>query len=403
MLVNQTYFIDSCDDVELNIKRKNKLEYRITYDDSKEMKAIVFMIGAYGSNVSILEFDRQYIAQKYNVIVVNVIYWCFGVRPDNQEGGGRYSAELMILEEDLESLRKVASELKIETNGLSVESAGYFVNVLNQHIQELKNKSKVDDDFQVSITSTLIPPHGEYQNYGIMAAIDHINVLKDIIQKYPQFQSLPKIYGGCSYGGYLSLLISKIAPWHVSAILDNSGEALLLLKYIIGRNLNEVEFNIRQKNISVGCFLKTYWNVDPNSSYCFKNENYMIRALLNPTHLNIQAQKNNIINYISYHSSTDLMSPVKDKIQLMQIYQMLGYDVNFHLIKDEDIDGRFIKHSNHGGGISIKALFKKELPKILEKYQGKIFDFKQDEICYPCGNSMFVFKDNYDKFELKII
>ncbi|WP_308400654.1 DUF2920 family protein [Campylobacter lari] len=88
MLINQTYFIDSCDDVELNIKRKNKLEYRITYDDSKEMKAIVFMIGAYGSNVSILEFDRQYIAQKYNVIVVNVIYWCFGVRPDNQEGGG---------------------------------------------------------------------------------------------------------------------------------------------------------------------------------------------------------------------------------------------------------------------------------------------------------------------------
>ncbi|MBT0826914.1 DUF2920 family protein, partial [Campylobacter lari] len=32
MLINQTYFIDSCDDVELNIKRKNKLEYRITYD-----------------------------------------------------------------------------------------------------------------------------------------------------------------------------------------------------------------------------------------------------------------------------------------------------------------------------------------------------------------------------------
>lgn len=29
-----------------------------------------------------------------------------------------------------------------------------------------------------------------------MAAIDHINVLKDIIKKYPKFKSLPKIYGG---------------------------------------------------------------------------------------------------------------------------------------------------------------------------------------------------------------
>ncbi|WP_257396224.1 DUF2920 family protein [Campylobacter lari] len=47
MLKNETYFIDSCDDVELNIKRENKLEYRITYDDSKEMKAIVFIIGGF--------------------------------------------------------------------------------------------------------------------------------------------------------------------------------------------------------------------------------------------------------------------------------------------------------------------------------------------------------------------
>ncbi|EAJ2693142.1 TPA: DUF2920 family protein, partial [Campylobacter jejuni] len=29
MLINQTFEIDSCDDVELNIKRTSKLEYRI--------------------------------------------------------------------------------------------------------------------------------------------------------------------------------------------------------------------------------------------------------------------------------------------------------------------------------------------------------------------------------------
>ncbi|MBZ7964755.1 DUF2920 family protein, partial [Campylobacter sp. 2457A] len=43
MLVNKTYEISSCDDVELNIKRTSKLEYRITYDDEKEIKAIVFI------------------------------------------------------------------------------------------------------------------------------------------------------------------------------------------------------------------------------------------------------------------------------------------------------------------------------------------------------------------------
>ncbi len=41
MIINQIYSIDSCDDVELNIKRGSKLEFRLTYDDSKEIEAIV--------------------------------------------------------------------------------------------------------------------------------------------------------------------------------------------------------------------------------------------------------------------------------------------------------------------------------------------------------------------------
>ena len=40
MIINQIYSIDSCDDVELNIKRGSKLEFRLTYDDSKEIEAI---------------------------------------------------------------------------------------------------------------------------------------------------------------------------------------------------------------------------------------------------------------------------------------------------------------------------------------------------------------------------
>ncbi|EAI6117351.1 DUF2920 family protein, partial [Campylobacter coli] len=59
MLINQTFEIDSCDDVELGIKRTSKLEYRISYDE-KEIKAIVFIIGGYGANanISFLDFDR---------------------------------------------------------------------------------------------------------------------------------------------------------------------------------------------------------------------------------------------------------------------------------------------------------------------------------------------------------
>ncbi|PJQ25356.1 DUF2920 family protein, partial [Campylobacter jejuni] len=47
MLINQSFEIDSCDDVELNIKRTSKLEYRISYDDEKKNKPIVFIIASY--------------------------------------------------------------------------------------------------------------------------------------------------------------------------------------------------------------------------------------------------------------------------------------------------------------------------------------------------------------------
>ncbi len=69
MLINQIFEIDSCDDIELNIKRTSKLEYRISYDDEKEMKAIVFIIGGYGANTNIhfLDSYRNYIAKKFDV------------------------------------------------------------------------------------------------------------------------------------------------------------------------------------------------------------------------------------------------------------------------------------------------------------------------------------------------
>ncbi|WP_265606404.1 DUF2920 family protein, partial [Campylobacter jejuni] len=41
MLINLSFEIDSCDDVGLNIKRASKLEYRISFDDEKEINAIV--------------------------------------------------------------------------------------------------------------------------------------------------------------------------------------------------------------------------------------------------------------------------------------------------------------------------------------------------------------------------
>ncbi len=407
MLINQTFEIDSCDDVELGIKRTSKLEYRISYDDEKDLKTIVFVIGGYGANANIYFLDsyRNYIAKNFDVVTINVFYHCFCQRRSDVE---KYSAYKYFQEEDIENIKNLLNQFHFSYGEINNDNALFLANSLVKHVENLKMQNKLDHNFKLNFTSTFIPPNGEYQNFGIMAAIDHINALKDLVKRFPKFADLPKIYGGGSYGGYLSLLIAKIAPWYVDGVIDNSGSAVPPLNYIIGR---ELEFKSKDTNgdmymqgdhFFVSCFLKTHWTRKENSPYFFNNENYFIRTLLNKDHLILQSQKNKNIIYVSYHSDKDPLTPANFKQQTMQILKILGYDASLNLIDENKIDGKFIKNLDHGCGIPDKALFRKELPLMLEKLQGRKSLMQENSISYPCGNKVFIFKDVGDKFELVI-
>lgn len=403
MLINQTFEIDSCDDVELGIKRTSKLEYRISYDDEKDIKAIVFIVGGFGANanISFLDFDREYIAKKFDVVAVHVFYHCFCHRRSNVE---KYSAITMFTKEDVSNLSQALLDIGIKID-VDIQNAHQCYELLNQNITTLKSQGRLVQNYQAKLSSTFIPPNGDYQNFGIMPAIDHINALKDLVKRFPKFADLPKIYGGGgSYGGYLSLLIAKIAPWYVDGVIDNSGTVLPLLECIIGRKLNKPEFIYNDPNTLIEMFVKTYWiREDENSSYFIANENYMIRSLLNSSHLTIQANINKNIIFISYHSLKDEFNTAKDKQTLFLAYKELGYDATLYLIKDEsEIDGRFIKDLKHGMRISNKALFRKELPLMLEKLQGRKSFMQENSISYPCRDQKFIFEDDKDKFTLII-
>ncbi|HEB9332597.1 TPA: DUF2920 family protein [Campylobacter coli] len=402
MLINQIFEIDSCDDAELNIKRTSKLEYRISYDDEKEMKVIVFIIGGYGANANIhfLDSYRNYIAKKFDVVAVNVFYHCFCQRRSDVE---KYSAHKFFQDEDVENIKHLFDRFHLSCGEINNDNAFFIADALVKYIENLKIQNKVDQDFKLNFTSTFIPPNGDYQNFGIMAAIDHINALKDLVKKFPNFKNLPKIYGGGSYGGYLSLLIAKIAPWYVDGVIDNSGSAIPPLNYIIGRELEDSYGDYYEEfpHNRIIFFLKTHWTRKENSPYFFSNENYIIRSLLHKDHLILQSQKNQNIIYVNYHSLKDPLTPAEYKVQMCDILKILGYDITLHLVDESKIDGKFIKNLDHGCGIPDKALFRKELPLMLEKLQGRKSLMQENSISYPCGNKVFIFKDMGDKFELE--
>ncbi|EPT9743749.1 DUF2920 family protein [Campylobacter coli] len=403
MLINQSFEIDSCDDVELNIKRTSKLEYRISYDDEKEIKAIVFIIGGYGANANIYFLDsyRNYIAKNFDVVAVHVFYHCFCQRRSDVE---KYSTLADFTKDDLKLIEKVLRKYNIPCDQLANNTVVSHCEYLSEIMTELKMLNRLPYDFEERLSATFIPSRGEYQNFGIMAAIDHINALKDLVKRFPKLADLPKIYGGGSYGGYLSLLIAKIAPWYVDGVIDNSGSALPPLNYILGREMEHSYGDYYEDfpHNRIIFFLKTHWTRKENSPYFFNNENYFIRTLLNKDHLILQSQKNKNIIYVSYHSKEDPLTPANFKEQTMQILKILGYDVSLNLIDENKIDGKFIKNLDHGCGIPDKALFRKELPLMLEKLQGRKSFMQENSISYPCGNKVFTFKDVENQLKLII-
>ncbi len=402
MLINQSFEIDSCDDVELNIKRTSKLEYRISYDDEKDLKAIVFIIGGYGANANIYFLDsyRNYIAKNFDVVAVHVFYHCFCARQSIDQ---KYNPKLIPNKDDLERINNILKNINLGHLLANEDNFEQIIPFIEQRAGEIKQAGLVDESQKIGLSCDFIPPNGDYQNFGIMAAIDHINALKDLVKRFPKLADLPKIYGGGSYGGYLSLLIAKIAPWYVDGVIDNSGSALPPLNYILGREMESgCDYVLNSSHILIQCFLKTHWTRKENSPYFFNNENYFIRTLLNKDHLILQSQKNKNIIYVSYHSKEDPLTPANFKQQTMQILKILGYDVSLNLIDENKIDGKFIKNLDHGCGIPDKALFRKELPLMLKKLQGRKSFMQENSISYPCGNKVFIFKDVGDKFELVI-
>ncbi|ELF2319948.1 DUF2920 family protein [Campylobacter lari] len=412
MLINQTYFIDSCDDVELNIKRESKLEFKLTYDDSKEIEAIVCVIQGLGSDISepMLNFNMKYFAMNYNVAVLSVNYHCIGNRP--QTGATYYLDDIdkFILDASLKAINIIPP---FNINHIDTfEKINHCLEYIDNQISILKSKWILDSSCTLKLSITLQPTKNEYQNFGIMQATDILNALL-YIRKNSPFKvmggGIKHILVGSSRGGYLANLCAKLAPWLVDVVIDNSSNALLgdLWRIIgFGKEINYTKFygfltpSVAHNIILYG-FDKTIWTSNTSSFNYFSNARRMIRDILVKDHLNTQA-KYPKPKYIFYHSKFDIdLAPLQDKEDLVEILKELNFNVYFCMIKDEkQIDGKFIKNLTHGMGIPMKLLIKKHLPQILqEPLKDKTC---KKEISYKCDDLIYTFKEENDQIVLSI-
>ncbi|HGG0937602.1 TPA: DUF2920 family protein, partial [Campylobacter jejuni] len=215
---------------------------------------------------------------------------------------------------------------------------------------------------------------------------------------------------GSSHGGYLAHLAAKIAPWLVDGVIDNSSYAKFLWKLVgFGKEVDFMKYSEFGtfdffQNIRVCCSSKTFWTSNSSSNNFFSVSRRMIRYILEPIHLEIQANYPKPC-YISYHSFYDKeIAPPDEKIELYKLLKQLDFNAELYMIKNPDqIDGKFIKNLEHGMGMSIKTLISKELSLMLKKIKrNPKKDCKEKCISYPCEDLLYQFSQKDNKISLKI-
>lgn len=411
MIVNKTYEIDSCDDVELGIKRESKLEFKLCFDDEKEMKALVFIVPGLGgdANENYREHLAEFVANEFSVAVVSVNYHCIGNRP--QTGSTFYLDDIdkLILKTSCETLG-----IKINPDKLnSLEDLNFALKKVDTILEERKTQRKIVSNFKLSIHLSLQPAKNEYQNFGVMQAQDLLNAAL-YLKVHAPFNTMegniPVIMIGSSHGGYLAHLAAKFAPWLISGVIDNSSYAKFLWRLIgFGKEIDFTKYYcfgtaIFFKHIYIYCSDKTFWTSNSSSNNFFSIPRRMIRYILEPNHIENQANYPKPY-YTSYHSFYDKeIAPPDEKLELYKYLKQFDFDAELHMIKNPDqIDGKFIKNLDHGMGMSIKTLISKELPCMLEKIlSNSRKEWKNKSISYPCDGLIYHFSEKDNKINLDI-
>ena len=362
-----THTIDAHKDFELDYGVKRTITYSVAFPGHDNIKGLVVYIAGFGEDAGTYRTTfQEHICETYEMACLCVDYHCFFSRPHN-------GAAITFKKETLTLLQSITG----------LHRHGGNVNELLSKAAELRT----DKTAPLIVPGTLEPSKGEYQNFGILPALDHIFALYDVFGRYTQ---IPKtiLAIGSSYGGYIANLVSKFAPNTLNAVFDNSSWAKPNLKYIKGEDLGICEFEgYLNPNVTIFLNVLSPWTHKANMPNTFDAGRKEIRSF--PwAHIEIMAKagKQKTI-YRFAHAHEDVISDTGEKIELARGLQSLDFDAQIKIFTPGDIDGRYIKHMEHGMGMSMRLFFANSYqqvqPLIVSHDQNLDFDFPHT-LSFPC-------------------
>lgn len=367
-------------DIELGFKR-TELEYFLTIPDAgvNTDTGLIFFISGFGDKAD-SEYQRMklrpYLADNHNCITVGINYFGIGNRTET-------GATCITDNQFLSWFRRLyCPELGAESQNSLTDPNELFRVIKKRGLTELDSRCRF----------TLVIANGEYQSFGFLPAIDHLQVLGEILKQF-KINRRRIIAYGTSYGGYIALLLGKFAPDTFSAIIDNSGFVKTDLRYIVGNELPELgeEYSREFNGLMMRFVTNSPWTVLDKRSPCFFSESCgSIRSLIHERHIAESETK-----YHIFHSVKDELSPIYLKERFVDILRAKNVRAYFKKVTSEDIDGRVFKDTKHGMNASMRGIF--DLVAGLDdnslcRENGTTdFDLKSVRR-YECGNKTYVFK-----------
>lgn len=387
------------DDFELGIKRENPLRYTLTLPDNAEPKGLVFVIPGFGedSNSEYSKKLREFIADKYSLASTSVMYHAIQSRPAN---GGQIGFE----DNDIELLTK-----KLHQYGSPIaNNIAENVDLLDRAMTKAKAENRCNintlylNQYEL-LSASIYPAQGEYQNFGVIQALDHLYVLGELLQSVA-FDKGNIIAFGSSHGGYIANLMAKFAPNSFSAVLDNSSYACAPMPYIVGRQLGCHEFLATMTmNIAIACFVASPWRLYPNEKNFFSEDRQRIRSFLFDEDIKSMAVYGETkTQYRFLHSEQDMIAKVDEKLSMVTHLKNSGFDVQLALMGPKDVDGYFVKNLNHGMNLSLRKMFSKLYETIQPQNAQTDFDLNS-EITYKGSEMNYIFNFNATTITSKTI
>lgn len=222
----------------------------------------------------------------------------------------------------------------------------------------------------------------EYNSFGILPALDHLQVLHDLLRSFPIDRRRLFVLG-TSYGGYIALLLNKLAPRTFRLIVDNSGFSSSEDSPASVYGFGSTQFH------GVRIITKNVHGFSPSrdNAHFFAPAFAQIRELRDASHY---FPSSTAIH--CFHSRKDTVALAERKRQLVETLQPVRH-CRLTLVDEPDLDGRTFKTLDHGMQASMRGVFDLAYQDWLSRQYPteNTTDFELDStITLPCADKLYV-------------